>query len=113
VTHPSGRYAPSIVDTNAYILRPLGEPFTGPDFASGRNHIVAALRGPFARVVNTGSCLNIRDGPSLDTNVITCAADGVLLRDQGETVESDGVTWVRVVTPAGVEGWAAAAYLER
>lgn len=75
--------------------------------------VAGVQRGPFARVVNTGSCLNIRDAPSLDSNVLTCATDGVLLRDQGETAETDGVTWARVVTPVGVEGWAATVYLER
>ena len=110
VTHPSGRYAPSIVDTNAYILRPLGEPFTGPDFASGRNHIVAALRGPFARVVNTGSCLNIRDGPLLDSNVITCAADGVLLHI--DSAEPPAPRWLEVTTPSGTHGYASTLYLE-
>jgi len=73
----------------------------------------AALLGPFARVVNTGSCLNIRSEPSAAADALTCAADGVLLRDTGETREVEGVTWCRVVTPADVEGWASAQYLER
>ena len=93
-------------------LHPLGEPFTGADFAVGRNHIVAFQTGPFARVVNTGSCLNIRDGTSLNSNVLTCAADGVLLRDSGDRVAEGGITWARVTTPAGAEGWAATGYLE-
>jgi hypothetical protein len=107
------RFWPAIIDLNRLSVTLIEEPFAGPGFELGRTFVAGIQRGPFARVVNTGSCLNIRDGPSLESNVITCAADGVLLRDQGETVESDGVTWVRVVTPAGVEGWAAAAYLER
>jgi hypothetical protein len=45
--------------------------------------------------------------------VLACAADGVLLRDTSETREADGATWRRVVTPAGVEGWASSQFLER
>jgi len=37
----------------------------------------------------------------------------VLLRDTGETRDADGGAWRRVLTPAGVEGWASAQYLER
>jgi len=44
---------------------------------------------------------------------VACAADGVLLRDTSEAQEVAGVTWLRVVTPAGVEGWSSAAFLER
>jgi len=44
---------------------------------------------------------------------VTCAADGVLLRDGGETHQAGGDTWLKVVTPAGGEGWASIAYLER
>ncbi|HSP55107.1 MAG TPA: SH3 domain-containing protein, partial [Dehalococcoidia bacterium] len=113
VTYRDGKYAPSIIDLKDGVLHPLGEPFTGADFAVGRNHIVGFQTGPFARVVNTGSCLNIRDGPSTTAAVVTCAADGVLLRDIGEASEADGVTWSRVVTPSGTEGWSAAQYLER
>ena len=50
----------------------------------------------------------IQRGEQLD-----CAADGVLLRDTGERLELDGPTWLRVETPAGLEGWVSTAFLER
>jgi hypothetical protein len=104
-------YVPAVFDLRAATISPIPSAIA---HRFGRNHVVAAQTGPFARVVNTGSCLNIRGAPSLDSNVITCAADGVLLRDQGETAEvGDGVAWVRVTTPSGAAGWAAAVYLER
>ena len=40
------------------------------------------------------------------------AADGVLLRDSGEARDVDGTTWRRVVTPAGMEGWASEEFLD-
>jgi hypothetical protein len=46
-------------------------------------------------------------------DALTCAADGVLLRDTADTREVDGVTWRRVATPAGVEGWASEEFLNR
>jgi NarL family two-component system response regulator LiaR len=42
-----------------------------------------------------------------------CYVDGVLLRDLGDTTEADGVTWLKVATPDGREGWASAEFLER
>jgi hypothetical protein len=80
---------------------------------SGRNYVRAVLQGPFARVVDTGSCLNVRAEPGMTADVLACAADGVLLRDTGESREVDGATWRRVATPAGIEGWASEEFLER
>jgi len=68
----------------------------------------------FVRVVNTeGTCLNIRAEPGSAGQVLACEADGVMLRDLGLTAEAEGVMWLRVLTPAGIEGWASTQYLER
>jgi hypothetical protein len=105
-------YLPVLFDLDARLVRPIPHPFL--DVLPGnRHHVQAVLYGPFARVVNTGSCLSVRAQPAMAADALTCAADGVLLRDTGETREVEGVTWCRVVTPAGVEGWASAQYLER
>jgi hypothetical protein len=58
---------------------------------------------PPLRVNTPGECLNVRTMPSRDASVLTCAADGVLLRDRGET---DG-EWVAVEAPGGLVGWVA------
>ena len=104
---------PAIVDLGSAAVLPIPHPFLDDPFFNGRNHVVAVQQGPLVRVKDTGDCLNVRDAPSTAASVLTCAADNVLLRDQGETAEADGITWARVVTPAGAEGWAAAQYLER
>ncbi len=107
---------PALLDTSTGEYRLITEEFVPnerPYFPYGRARIRAVQIGPFARVVDTGSCLNVRAEPSLAAQALDCMADGVLLRDFGEMSEADGVTWVRVSTPAGVEGWASAKYLER
>ena len=105
-------FVPAVFDLETGEARPLAGPFHDLPL-SGRNYVRAVLHGPFARVVDTGSCLNVRSEPSEAADALTCAADGVLLHDTGDTREVDGVTWRRVVTPAGVEGWANSQYLER
>jgi hypothetical protein len=114
-TPEPGTYAinflPTIFDLDTGEAHALAGPFREPPL-SGRNYVRAVLRGPFARVVDTGSCLNVRAEPGMAAAVLACAADGVLLRDTGETREVDGVTWRRVVTPASVEGWTSSQYLE-
>jgi hypothetical protein len=71
-------------------------------------------RQVFARVVNTeGTCLNIRAEPGPAGQVLACEAEGVMLEDLLEGVYLGGITWERVRTPAGIEGWASEQYLER
>jgi hypothetical protein len=116
-TPEAGRFwidlLPAILDLEGGEAHPLTDPFLDPPFTGGRNYVQAVLPGPFARVVNTGACLNVRAEPGAAAAVLACAADGVLLRDTGEARQADGTTWQRVVTPAGVEGWASSQYLER
>jgi hypothetical protein len=66
-----------------------------------------------ARIVNTeGDCLNIRAQPGPAGQVLACEAEGVMLGDLLEWVLLEGVMWRRVVTPAGIEGWASTEFLE-
>jgi len=112
---------PALIDLERAEIRPIVDPFLEmrnvysytPLSNEPGPTVRAVQRGPFARVVNTGSCLNVRAGPSTSAEVLDCAADGVLLRDTGETQEAEGTTWLRAQTPAGIDGWAATAYLER
>jgi hypothetical protein len=82
----------------------------------GRGYVVAVQHGQFARVVNTGSCLNVREAPSTSATVRECAADDVLLRIKvtpaGVTPEVIPPGWLPVVTPSGQEGWASMQFLE-
>lgn len=104
-------FLPAVFDIEAGVAHPLAGPFQEP-LLLGRNYVRAVVRGPFARVADTGSCLNVRAEPGMASDVLACAADGVLLRDTGDTREFDGATWRRAVTPAGGEGWASTRYLE-
>ena len=70
------------------------------------------LQGPFLRVIDVDDCLPIRVAPSPDAEELACAAERVLLTDLAEASEADGMTWHRVRTPAGIEGWANGRYLE-
>jgi hypothetical protein len=103
---------PALLDLSTGQYQHISE-FDTDEETFGRRIVNAVQLGPFARVVNTGSCLNIRLAPSLTAEIADCAADGVLLTDAGEATEADGVTWARVTTPAGFQGWASTAFLER
>jgi hypothetical protein len=105
-------FVPVILDLESGEARPLAGPFHEPPLV-GRNYVRAVLRGPFARVVDTDSCLNVRAEPAMSGTVLACAADGVLLQDTGETRDVEGASWHRVVIPVGVEGWASEEFLER
>jgi hypothetical protein len=68
----------------------------------------------YARVVNTdGTCLNIRKEPGSAGQVLACEAEGVMLEDLLAGVFLEEITWARVRTPGGIEGWASTQYLER
>lgn len=80
----------------------------------GRNRFIALQSGPFARVATGGDCLNVREQPSIGAASLACYRDGVLLGNFfGDTTEADDVTWLKVATPDGREGWASAEFLVR
>ena len=81
------------------------------------------------RVLGTGSCLRLREGPGIDAPVMDCLPDGTRLvlaersvpnpMNQGDvssaiaTYPDEGIFhWVPVRTPSGVEGWVAHGYQE-
>jgi hypothetical protein len=108
-------WLPAVIDLEAGTVHPIAGPFLDPPLMNGRNQIIAVQQGPFARVVNTeDTCLNIRAEPS-GGQIIECVSEGVLLRHSGELEFLDSgtpPTWLKVTTPAGVQGWAALAYLD-
>jgi uncharacterized protein YraI len=66
--------------------------------------------GVVARVAagpNPGDCVNVRGGPGLNTPVLTCLPDGVLVTLVDGPIAADGRLWWRL---EGL-GWAAADYL--
>jgi hypothetical protein len=104
---------PVIVELDSGLIRPILHPFVDPPYLNGRNHVAAVMYGPFARVEGTGNCLKVRAEPGAASAVLDCLVDGVLLRDSGDTRREGVSTWLRVETPAGLEGWVSTAYLER
>jgi hypothetical protein len=52
---------------------------------------------------STGGGAFIRNQPAGE--IITIVANGSLMQVLPETVEEDGVTWVHVLSPDGIEGW--------
>ena len=113
VVEPYAGALPGVLDLDSGNMQPISSPFAEAEFQQGRSEVVATVRGPFARVVNTGGCLNLRAEPTLDAEILRCLADNVLLLDTGETARGADVTWLRVVAPLGLEGWASTAFLER
>ena len=115
---PFLNYLPALVDLSERLVHPIVRPFLDPGAPRGRNHVVAIQRGKLLRVVNTGSCLNVRAGPDRTAAVLDCAADGVLLRQGAGIAQYPGGVgddggWYSVITPAGGEGFASGEYLER
>lgn len=109
-----GGPVPAFLDLETGEYQVFSDPFRSPGFQpqSARYVVYAGRYGPFARVVDTGACLNVRAAPSLTGEVLDCAADGVLLVHDFETADADGITWLRVSTPGGTIGWAATGFLE-
>ncbi len=73
----------------------------------------AGVMDHFAVIVNTGDCLNVRAGAGLASQSLGCFADGVLLKDLGQTADAGGLRWLNVQTPAGAPGWASMEYVDR
>ena len=104
--------APAVLNLRDGTLSFVAE-FFEPECRGGTQTVLAVQQGPFARVVNTGDCLNVREQPGTSAPVVACYRDGVLLGDRGEAHEADGITWLAVTTPDGRPGWASAEFLER
>jgi hypothetical protein len=109
------RPLPAVIDLKTSTVHPIVEPFaSNQPYQHGRNFVLAVVRGPFARVVNTGSCLNLRAEPRADAPVRDCAADNVLLRWVGQEEKStDGQNWALVEMPDGDDGWVSPEFIAR
>ena len=106
-------FVPVIFDLETGEAHPLAGPFHElPLF--GRNYVRAVLHGPFARVVNTGSLperpRRARHGRRRRSPAPPTASCCATPARRGRSTARPGA---RVVTPAGVEGWASSQFLER
>jgi len=99
-----------LINLKMKTIRPIRWPADAG--SAGRKTVLTVQRGPFARVANTDSCLNIREGMGPDRPSLECVADGVLLRRLGPPFSADGAQWLHVTSPGGTSGWANTQYLE-
>jgi hypothetical protein len=117
---PCRSYLPSVIDLRSRLIQPIRHPFVDSPLNNSVREVLSAQRGSFARVVNTdNTCLNIHSAPGLDTPILDCVAEGVLLvlgigtAEYPNVVDVDGTEWWSVITPGGTEGFASGQYLER
>jgi hypothetical protein len=108
---------PAQIDYGGLTVRAIASPFLDEAFVlpNARNRVIAVQRGPFARVVGTGSCLNVRESYALTSAVVECVANGVLLQHQDALVpnsDADGYSWLEVFTPSGTHGFVVTDYVE-
>ena len=73
----------------------------------------AAVPGRVARIVNSETCLNVREAPTMSSPTLGCFPDGVLLAERGESTNAEAITWIAVFAPSGKPGWASTEFLER
>ena len=114
-------YWPTIRNSNTLEQWPIRLP---ADVLTLGNMLLPAAvqQGPFLRVVDVGEgCLPIVAEASLEAEELACAAERVLLTDLGGMAEEasrshvydiERMTWRKVKTPAGIEGWADSRHLE-
>ena len=103
---------PAIYDPETEEYRPIKLPSQVFQLRHGMS-ILAAQRGPFLRIVDLeGGCLPLMSEASSEAEELACVVERVLLTDLGDVITDEGVTWHRVRTPAGIEGWADGRYLE-
>jgi hypothetical protein len=104
------------IDVERGVLTPiagrlLAEPFGDGQTGRGRNALQAAVEGPFLRVTTTTPCVDIVAGTTSQSEVLTCAVDGVLVHDLGSSVSVGGQEWRRVRLLDGREGYAASEHV--
>lgn len=68
--------------------------------------------GDSARVSTGSDVLNLRTAPGLTAGVPAKLSGGTIVTILSEVVQQDGLSWVKVATPAG-EGWVASQYLTK
>lgn len=108
---------PAVIDfaTGQVQVLELYGPVGSDAYAGQRNYVRWVSSGRNFRVKATGDCLNVRESPSTGAKSLGCFVDGVLLGDvagsDGEE-QAGGITWWKVATPGGEQGWASSEFLE-
>lgn len=99
------------IDLKAGTLSPLRDLENG--IAPHQQPFVAGtVIGRVLRVANAGDCLNLREQPSTSAKSLGWYRDGVLFGHRGQQQFADGISWIGVSTPTGLQGCASAEYLD-
>jgi hypothetical protein len=99
------------LQTGEVMLLELYGPAFSDAYAGQRNRIREFESGPFLRVTGAGDCLNVREQSATSAKSLGCFADNVLLRNLAQEESSGGITWKKVETPGGQQGWASSEFL--
>lgn len=109
--HRAPRLAPSGLAFGRRALRPLligaaglaliGAGLVGTLGASAQSATLA----PGAKAVVFDGSLNLRDGATINANVLEVLADGTSVTVVAGPVSADGYAWYQVDTAAGTSGW--------
>jgi hypothetical protein len=104
------------IDVERGVLTPIAgalieEPFGDGQLAMGRNALQAAIEGPFLRVTTSTPCVDIHADTTVQSEVLTCAVDGVLVHDLDSSVTVGQQTWQHVRLLDGREGYAASEHV--
>ena len=97
---------PAIIDVHEGTISWIEGPWDSLQYRDLEAYPLALLQGPLARVVDPGTCLDVRAEPDTSAALLGCYVDGVLLRTTGQTTDANGRTWLAVTTPTGAPGWA-------
>jgi hypothetical protein len=105
-------YRPVAFDLTSNSVRPISQLTAGtPGLPAGRNRVIAANAGPFAKIAGADPCAQLHSAPSADSEVLDCLANGVLVVDVYTADKLIGATpidgWLDVLTLAGEHGYVA------
>jgi hypothetical protein len=103
----------AIVDLQFATIHPIPE--LSQDLSGNSHPFLDAIVSnvPYMTVNTPGDCLNLRAGPSATAAVVTCVADRVLVRQNGNVETAEGTSWQPVTLWDGRAGWVAAEFLLR
>lgn len=100
---------PGLIDYNTGTFSPITVPFAGPGEHTPAR-VIAAMRGPFVRVVRRDGCAEVRAESSPQSKVLACYPANVLLK---RAASGDIQGWYAVTTLDGKPGFVALEQVER
>ncbi len=100
---------PGLIDYNTGTISPIAVPFAGPGEHTPAR-VVAAVKGPFVRVIRRETCAEVRAESSPGSAVVACYPANVLLK---RAASGDIQGWYAVTTLDGKTGFISAEQAEK